>query len=87
MSDRRVLVIDDEAGLRHTLLLILRDEGYQVAVAEDGESGLRAALAEPPDLVLCDIRMPRMGGLEFLARYQAAAAGASRSDPPCSGRG
>ena len=71
MSDRRVLVIDDEAGLRHTLLLILRDEGYTVAVAEDGEAGLRLALAEEPDLVLCDVRMPRLGGLEFLERYQA----------------
>jgi DNA-binding NtrC family response regulator len=72
VSERRVLVIDDEAGLRHTLLLILRDEGYRVAVADDGESGLRMALAEPPDLVLCDIRMPRLGGLEFLGRYQEA---------------
>ncbi|HEX5725325.1 MAG TPA: sigma-54 dependent transcriptional regulator [Longimicrobiaceae bacterium] len=72
MSDRRVLVIDDEAGLRHTLLLILRDEGYQVLVADDGEAGLRLALAEPPDLVLCDVRMPRLGGLEFLQRYQEA---------------
>ncbi|HEX6913508.1 MAG TPA: sigma-54 dependent transcriptional regulator, partial [Longimicrobium sp.] len=72
MSDRRVLVIDDEAGLRHTLLLILRDEGYTVAVAEDGEGGLRLALAEEPDLVLCDVRMPRLGGLEFLERYQEA---------------
>ena len=72
MSDRRVLVIDDEAGLRHTLLLILRDEGYQVLVAEDGEAGLRLALAESPDLVLCDVRMPRLGGLEFLERYGAA---------------
>ncbi|HYW12295.1 MAG TPA: sigma-54 dependent transcriptional regulator [Longimicrobium sp.] len=72
MSERRVLVIDDEAGLRHTLLLILRDEGYQVVVAEDGEVGLRLALAETPDLVLCDVRMPRLGGLEFLERYQEA---------------
>ncbi len=72
MSERRVLVIDDEAGLRHTLLLILRDEGYQVVVAEDGEAGLRLALAEAPDLVLCDVRMPRLGGLEFLERYQEA---------------
>jgi len=72
VSERRVLVIDDEAGLRHTLLLILRDEGYQVAVAEDGEAGLRLALAEAPDLVLCDVRMPRVGGLEFLQRYQEA---------------
>jgi two-component system response regulator AtoC len=70
VSDRRVLVIDDEAGLRHTLLLILRDEGYRVSVADDGESGLRVALAEQPDLILCDIRMPRLGGLEFLERYQ-----------------
>ncbi|HYH80358.1 MAG TPA: sigma-54 dependent transcriptional regulator [Longimicrobium sp.] len=72
MSDRRVLVIDDEPGLRHTLLLILRDEGYQVQVADDGEAGLRMALAEPPDLILCDIRMPRMGGLDFLARFHEA---------------
>ncbi|HEU0013648.1 MAG TPA: sigma-54 dependent transcriptional regulator [Longimicrobium sp.] len=71
MSARRVLVIDDEAGLRHTLLLILRDEGYHVLVAEDGEAGLRLALAEPPDLVLCDVRMPRMGGLDFLEKYHA----------------
>jgi two-component system response regulator AtoC len=70
VSERRVLVIDDEAGLRHTLLLILRDEGYRVTVADDGESGLRTALAEQPDLILCDIRMPRMGGLDFLQRYQ-----------------
>ena len=70
MTERRVLVIDDEAGLRHTLLLILRDEGYRVTVADDGESGLRTALAEQPDLILCDIRMPRMGGLDFLQRYQ-----------------
>jgi two-component system response regulator AtoC len=69
VSQPRVLVIDDEAGLRHTLLLILRDEGYQVQVADDGETGLRMALADGPDLVLCDVRMPRMGGLEFLDRY------------------
>ncbi len=64
-----MLVIDDEAGLRHTLLLILRDEGYQVQVAEDGEAGLRAASAEDPELILCDVRMPRLGGVEFLEKY------------------
>ena len=41
-------------------------------MAEDGEAGLRMALAEPPELVLCDVRMPRMGGLEFLESYQEA---------------
>jgi two-component system response regulator AtoC len=70
VTDRRIMVIDDEAGLRHTLLMIFRDEGYHVVVAEDGEAGLRTALAEDFDIVLSDIRMPRMGGLEFLERYQ-----------------
>jgi two-component system, NtrC family, response regulator AtoC len=76
VNSRRVLVIDDEAGLRHTLTLILRDEGYQVATAEDGQAGLRAALAESPDLVLCDVRMPRLDGLEFLRQYRDAGGGA-----------
>ena len=70
MSARRVLVIDDEAGLRHTLSLILREEGYAVSTAEDGEAGLRTALAERPELVLCDIRMPRLDGIGFLDRYR-----------------
>jgi two-component system, NtrC family, response regulator AtoC len=69
---RRVLVVDDEAGLRHTLTLILRDEGYSVTVASDGEEGLRLAQADPPELVLCDVRMPRSDGLDFLERYRAA---------------
>jgi two-component system response regulator AtoC len=69
VSSGRILVIDDEAGLRHTLLLILREEGYEVATAEDGEVGLRVALADPFDLVLCDIRMPRLDGLGFLEHY------------------
>ena len=72
MSAGRILVIDDEAGLRHTLSLILREEEYEVLTADDGEAGLRVALSESPDLVLCDIRMPRLDGLGFLDRYQEA---------------
>jgi two-component system response regulator AtoC len=71
MSGARVLVIDDEAGLRHTLELILADEGYVIRTASDGEEGLRMALAEPPELILCDIRMPRLDGLGFIERYRA----------------
>jgi two-component system response regulator AtoC len=67
-----VLIIDDEPGLRQTVSLILADEGYQVATASDGEEGLAKALDQQPDIVLCDVRMPRIGGLEFLARYRAA---------------
>ena len=72
MSGARILVIDDEPGLRHTLELILADEGYGIRTASDGEEGLRIALAEPIDLVLCDIRMPRMDGLGFVERYRAS---------------
>src|SRR5690606_42142959 len=68
MTGWRVLVVDDEAGLRHTLELILRDEGCEVMTAADGEDGLRIALAEEPDLILCDVRMPRLDGLGFIDR-------------------
>lgn len=66
----RILVIDDEPGLRKSLSLILGDAGYQVVTASDGEEGLRKVADEDPDLVLCDIRMPGMGGLEFLEKVR-----------------
>lgn len=70
MTGSRILVVDDESGLRHTLDLILRDEGCDVLTAADGEEGLRIAAAEDPDLILCDIRMPRLDGLGFVDRYR-----------------
>ncbi|MBW3630142.1 MAG: response regulator, partial [Gemmatimonadetes bacterium] len=71
MSGGPILVIDDEPGLRHTLEIILKDEGYEVRTADDGEEGLRIALADPPQIILCDVRMPRLDGLGFVERYQA----------------
>jgi two-component system, NtrC family, response regulator AtoC len=68
-----ILIIDDEPGLRHTVSLVLADEGYECHAAADGEEGLARALELKPDIVLCDVRMPRLGGLEFLERYRAAA--------------
>jgi two-component system, NtrC family, response regulator AtoC len=67
----RILVIDDEQALRHSLTLILRDAGYQVLEAASGSEGLRMLREVRPDMVLCDIRMPGMGGLEFLAEATA----------------
>jgi two-component system response regulator AtoC len=67
----RVLIIDDEPGLRQTVSMILSEEGYEVQVASDGEEGLAKAPNFQPDVILCDIRMPRLPGLEFLDRYQA----------------
>src|SRR5512147_1369522 len=66
----RVLVIDDEPGLRQSLGLLLGDAGYTVMAEADGRRGLERALAEPFDLVLCDVRMPQLSGLEFLRAYR-----------------
>jgi two-component system response regulator AtoC len=67
----RILVVDDEPGLRHTLTRILGGEGHEVASAPNGAAALEALDARDADLVLCDVRMPEMDGLTFLERYQA----------------
>jgi two-component system, NtrC family, response regulator AtoC len=67
-----ILIIDDEPGLRQTVSLILAEEGYDTHVASDGEEGLARALELKPDIILCDVRMPRLGGIEFLERHRAA---------------
>lgn len=68
----RILVIDDEEGLRKSLTLILQDAGHEVVTAFDGEVGLKTAVEQGPDLILCDVRMPGMTGLEFLNAYRKA---------------
>lgn len=66
----KILIIDDDAGLRKSLNLILSDAGYEVVQAEDGEAGLAAAAEHRPDIIMCDVRMPKLGGLEFLEAYR-----------------
>jgi len=61
-----VLVVDDEAPMRHMLRLVLEKGGYRVDEATDGETALGLMEREPFDLVLCDIRMPKMDGLAFI---------------------
>jgi two-component system response regulator AtoC len=68
---KRVLVVDDEPGLRQSLGLLLSDAGYAVTAESDGQKALDRALAEPFDLVLCDVRMPEMDGLTFLRTYRS----------------
>ncbi len=68
----KILVVDDDRGLRKSLSLILTDAGYEVRVAEDGEDGLARALSERPQLILCDVRMPKKDGLAFLKDYRQA---------------
>jgi len=71
MSGMRILVVDDEPSLRHTISVILREEGHEVTVANDGREALAKLAEAPADLVLCDVRMPTMDGMTFLERYAA----------------
>jgi DNA-binding response OmpR family regulator len=61
---KKILIIEDEEDLVKGLKLNLDDEGYEVTWAFDGEEGLRKALEESPDLILLDIMIPRMNGLD-----------------------
>jgi DNA-binding NtrC family response regulator len=61
-----ILLIDDEKSIRNVLRDILQHEGYRIEEAADGEQGLQKLAAQPFDLVLCDIKMPKMDGLEVL---------------------
>ena len=69
----RILIIDDEKAIRHTLKEILEFENYQVDQAEDGPAGLDMLIQQKYDVVLCDIKMPKMDGLEVLGRAQVLA--------------
>ncbi len=61
-----ILLIDDEKSIRNVLKDILQHEGYRIEEAADGEQGLQKMAAQPFDLVLCDIKMPKIDGLEVL---------------------
>ncbi len=65
MGDR-ILVVDDDDSLRESLELVLAAEGYEVVAAQDAAAALRQVELAPPDAVLCDLRMPGVGGLELL---------------------
>ena len=72
-----ILIIDDEKAIRKTLSEILSFEGYKIEEASDGEEGLKKFKDKPFDVVLCDIKMPKLDGIEFLQK-----AGESNSDTP-----
>ena len=61
-NNKRVLVIDDDAHIRRVVELKLRQQGYDVIMAMDGEEGLQAIESEQPDAVVTDILMPKLDG-------------------------
>jgi CheY-like chemotaxis protein len=65
-----VLVADDDPTIRRLMGVFLKTLGYSAVVVADGEEALRAALADPPDLVISDIHMPELGGLELTRRLR-----------------
>ena len=68
---RRVLVVDDEENLRVVLRTLLRRHGYEVETASSGEEALGMVESFGPDVVLTDVRMPKMGGLDLLSTLKA----------------
>jgi two-component system, NtrC family, nitrogen regulation response regulator NtrX len=71
-SKPTVLVIDDEAGIRMTLRMILEYDGYDVEEAEDGKTGLQKIQELQPDVAILDVKLPKLDGLEVLERLAAA---------------
>ena len=63
---KKILLIEDNRDVRETTADILELSGYEVTSAEDGRSGIEAALAQPPDLIVCDIMMPGLDGYSVL---------------------
>src|SRR5580692_923797 len=59
-----VLVVDDETVITDTMTLILNRQGYSAVAAYDGESAIQSALLNPPQLVISDVMMPSMNGIE-----------------------
>lgn len=70
-----ILIADDEPILRELLVDVLTDAGYRVAEAPDGEAALELVDGETPDLILSDVMMPRMDGVELVRRLRERGVG------------
>ncbi|PIP25010.1 MAG: response regulator, partial [Candidatus Nealsonbacteria bacterium CG23_combo_of_CG06-09_8_20_14_all_36_12] len=68
---KKILFIEDEETLQKTLGEVLKQEGYEIIPALDGEAGLNLLKSEKPDLILLDLVMPKMDGFEVLKRLKA----------------
>lgn len=75
MAKHTVLVVEDDSAMRRALSAELSDAGYNAVQADDGEVGLKQAFEIRPDLILLDIRMPKLNGLEVMAKLREDAWG------------
>ncbi|GAB4492225.1 MAG: hypothetical protein OHK0031_15220 [Anaerolineales bacterium] len=67
----KILIVDDDPSIRLAMRSVLQTAGYEIAEAEDGLAGLEKALSFAPDLVLLDVNMPKMDGLELCRRFKS----------------
>ena len=72
-----ILLVEDDPDIRHLVSYKLTRGGFDVTAVADGFAALRAARAHPPDLVLLDVRMPRMSGIEVCRELRAGPLGAT----------
>ena len=70
MEKKRILLVDDEEGIQLLYREEFEEEGYDVTTASNGEEALEKFTKEPPDLVILDINMPGMNGIEVLRRMK-----------------
>lgn len=70
-TQKLILIIDDDKDLREILSVKLQSSGFRVVEAPDGQSGIKKAKETRPDLILLDVRMPGMTGIETLAKMKA----------------
>lgn len=69
-APRTIALVDDDRNILTTVSIALQTEGFATRLYNDGDTALKALLDNPPDLAVCDIKMPRMDGLELLARLR-----------------
>lgn len=67
---KRVLIIEDNVGIRKLLTLELRIKGYDIIVAQDGQEGINKAENSAPDILLLDLNLPIMNGLDLLSKLR-----------------
>jgi CheY-like chemotaxis protein len=68
---KKILVVEDDFDTRYVLSLVLQTEGYDVVTAADGECGFAVAVEEQPDLIVTDIALPGMNGIEMMKRMKS----------------
>lgn len=69
----KILVVDDERDMRWLLMRVLRDQGFEAVAAEDGQAALEQISREPPDVVLLDLKMPGLNGIQVLEQVKGMA--------------